>query len=164
MAQQELDAVTADARNLQKLQSSYADVVNIQNETTTIGTQLNTLLANDLRWATLFDTVRNTGSGSGIVVAGVNGQLIAGPAGATTTPALPSAGNAKAIGDLTVTGSAPNKTALAKYVDALGGLKVVANPYLSSATESQGRVQFSLKVDVTADALGGRFSKKPGGK
>jgi hypothetical protein len=158
-AQDELDGVTGDARVLQQRQSQFADVVNVQNETTTIGTQLTTLLADDLRWATLFDTLRSAGAGPGIVVVGVNGQLATDAAG-SVGPGLPSTGAAKKIGELTVTGTAPDKTSLAKYVDGLGSLKVVANPYLTSATEAEGRVQFSLQVDITTDALGGRFTKK----
>jgi hypothetical protein len=57
-------------------------------------------------------------------------------------------------------------------VDALAKVKVLTNPYLTSAAEVEKKVQFSLQIDITADALGGRFAPKttasatttPGGK
>lgn len=162
VAQSELQQVTDDARHLQQQQTGYADVVDVQKQTTTIGKQLSTLLANDLPWATLFSTVRQTGTNAGVTVEGVNGQLATGTAGADSGPALPNNASAKVIGRLTVTGTAPNKTALARYVDALDTLTVVANPYLNNAAEADGKVQFSLQVDMTTDALGGRFTKKAG--
>lgn len=165
--QQEADALSSEARLLQQQhQTRYADVVDVRNATNVINKQLAVLLANDLRWAALFDTLRSTGAPAGIVISGVNGELASttSEAGAAET-ALPSASGVRTIGTLVVTGDAPNKPALARYVDALAGLKVVANPYLSSAAESEGAVQFNLRVDITADALGGRFSSKPtGGK
>lgn len=165
-AADELAAVTADAQIVQQRQSRYADVVNVQNETTAIGRQLATLLARDLRWATLLRTLRDTGSEADVSVTGVTGSLNpAGQGNAAPQGRLPRAGGPTTVGALTVTGTAPDKPSLAKYVEALAKLKVVANPYLTSAAEADEKVQFSLQVDITADALGGRFTKtSTGGK
>jgi hypothetical protein len=171
-AEDGLAGVNSEARIVQQRQSRFADVVNVQNETTAIGKQLATLLARDLRWATLLRTLRETGSAAEVKVTGVNGSLNPSGPGGNTGQAntaqgkLPRAGGPTTIGALTVTGTAPDKSSLAKYVDALGDLKVVANPYLTSAAEADGEVQFNLQVDITADALGGRFTPKTttGGK
>jgi hypothetical protein len=163
IAQDDLDDVTSQAQQLQQAQVKYADVVNVQAERDTISAQLKTLLTNDLSWQTLLGKLRGTGTSSGISIGGMSGSLASGTA-VTEANKLPSTSATKVIGTLTVTGTAPDKDSLAKYVDALGGLKVVANPYLTSAAETDGLVQFSLQVDITAGALGGRFTAPTGGK
>ena len=157
-ARSDLDTVTSQAQMLQRSQSEYADVVNVQAERDTIAAQLKTLLADDLSWQALLGTVRSTGAASDIVVTGINGSVVSGTDASSATGKLPSSTTTKVIGTLTVTGTAPGKDSLAKYVDALGELKVVANPYLTSAAEAEKNVQFSLQVDITASALGGRFT------
>ena len=52
---------------------------------------------------------------------------------------------------------------MAAYVDALGRIPGLANPYLDSATDQGGRtVQFTLRVDLVKAALGSRFASKSG--
>jgi hypothetical protein len=157
-ARSDLDDVTAQAQSLQRSQSQYADVVNVQAERDTIAAQLKTLLGNDLSWRTLLGKLRSTGTSSNIVVTGMNGSLASSTETSAAASKLPSTTTSKVIGTLTVTGTAPDKDSLAKYVDALGDLEVVANPYLTSAAETEDTVQFSLQVDITASALGGRFT------
>ena len=54
---------------------------------------------------------------------------------------------------------APDKKAVAAYVDALGKQTVVANPYVTSvATAEGGGVTFSLRVDIASASLCGRFT------
>jgi hypothetical protein len=154
----ELTAVTDEAADLQRRQNDFAPVVNVQAETTTITKQLGTLLANDLPWATLTDTLRRTGSESGVTVGGMSGTLDDAEAGASGAVSLPSTSGTTTIGTVTVTGTAPDKPSVAKYVDALSGLTIVANPYLTSVAETDDDVQFSLTVDITANALCGRFT------
>jgi Tfp pilus assembly protein PilN len=159
-AQSDLEDVGSQAQTLQQKQSEYADVVNVQAERDTIAAQLKTLLANDLNWQSLLGTLRSTGAAASVTVQSVSGTLTADEAAATNK--LPSSTSTKVIGTLTVTGAAPDKDSLAKYVEALGRLKVIANPYLNSATETDGEVQFTLEADITASALGGRFSTARG--
>jgi hypothetical protein len=171
-ADDELAAVNSEAQIVQQRQSRFSDVVSVQDQTTAIGRQLSTLLAKDLRWAALLRTLRDTGADADVTVTGVNGSLNASGPGGAAIPGygaqgnLPRTGGSSTIGALAVTGTAPDKSSLAKYVDALGKLTVVANPYLNSAAETDGEVQFNLRVDITADALGGRFTTKTstGGK
>jgi len=165
-ATDELTAVSDDATALQRRQADFAPVVNVQAETTTITKQLSTLLANDLPWATLTDTLRDTGTTAGVTVSGMSGTLHDAQSGAAGAVSLPSTSGSATIGTVTVTGTAPDKPSVAKYVDSLSGMTLVANPYLTSVAETDGKVQFSLTVDVTAGALCGRFTTacKTGGK
>ena len=166
-ASDELAAVTDDAAALQRRQNDFAPVVNVQAETTTITKQLGTLLANDLPWATLTDTLRDTGTNAGVTVSGMSGALNDAEKGATGTVSLPSTSDSATIGTVTVTGNAPDKPSVARYVDSLSGMTIVANPYLTSVAEADSKVQFSLTVDITAGALCGRFTTtacKTGGK
>jgi hypothetical protein len=160
LAGADLADITGEATALQRGQNRYQDVVDVQNQTKTIAKQLNTLLADDLPWASLLTTVRDTGTSSGVAVQGVIGALNrttngAAPAASGT---LPTASGVTTIGTLTVTGTGPDKPSIAKYVDALGGLTTVANPYLTNATQNNGAVTFSITLDITAAARCGRFT------
>ncbi|GAA3347898.1 hypothetical protein GCM10020358_64410 [Amorphoplanes nipponensis] len=168
-AEHELDAATVTVSDLQREQRTYSKTVQVQNEIATLDGQLKTVMANDLDWSALLDTVRSTGTPSGIRVDGVNGQLNgADGGGAAVSNPLPATNGATTIGALTVTGTGPDKQAVAAYVDALAKLTVVANPYVTNvATDEKTGVTFSLTVDITQNALCGRFTvacKPAGGK
>lgn len=168
-ATDDLTTVTGQATDLQRSQSKYAEVVGVQNQTDTIAKQLGTLLATDLPWAKLLDTLRDTGTQAGVTVTGVNGSLnkTTGTNANSSTGTLPTAKGVTTIGTLIVTGSAPDKPSIARYVDALGDLDSIANPYLTNASEQNGTVTFSITVDISNKAECGRFTKKctnPGGK
>jgi hypothetical protein len=158
-ATDELATVTGEAASLQRDQTKYAPVVDVQTQTKAITRQLGTLLAKDLPWATLIDTLRDTGTDAGVTVAGMSGLLNAADAGTSGAVSLPSTSGASTIGTVTVTGTGPDKPSIAKYVESLSDLTMVANPYLTSVAENDnGDVQFSLTVDITAQALCGRFT------
>jgi hypothetical protein len=165
-ANDELATVSGEVTELQRRQTDYTPVVDVQAETTAITKQLGTLLADDLSWATLTDTLRDTGSAAGVTVTGMSGALNGTEAGAPGAVSLPGASGSRTVGTVTVTGSAPDKPTVAKYVDSLSGLTLVANPYLTSVAEADGKVQFTLTVDIASQALCGRFTTacKTGGK
>ena len=154
--------MTAERIALQRKQADFAEVVNVQSETGTITKQLGGLLANDLPWASLLDTLRDSGERSGVTVDGISGSLNDQAAGAGTgANTLPSTSGSATVGVLTITGSAPDKPTVAQYVDTLSTLSTVANPFVTSVAKgSEGDYTFSLTVDVTADALCGRFTTK----
>ena len=162
LANDELTSITTEATTLQRGQSRYTEVVDVQNQTNTIAKQLSTLLANDLPWATLLTTLRDTGNQSGVTVLGVIGTLNGGATGAQAAAAgtLPSTSRSSTIGTLTITGTGPDKPSIAGYVDALGGLPMLANPYLTNVSQATDDVTFSITVDITAKALCGRFTTK----
>jgi hypothetical protein len=171
-ADDDLRGIAIEAAALQRSQNNdYADVVQVQGDTTTIDKQLTTLMAHDLPWATLLETVTSTGTAAGVEVTGITASLTAagnnGAAAATTgATELPSTSGAATIGTVTVTGTAPDKTSVAKFVDRLAALATVANPFLTSATETKTGVDYSLQLDITNKALCGRFTTtcETGGK
>jgi hypothetical protein len=162
-ADKELALAAAEVSDLQRDQREFSETVRVQADTALLTQQLTAVMANDLDWAALLATLRSTGTPSRIEIAGVNGALsAAGAAGSTeTSNVLPSADAVTAIGSLTVTGEAPDKKAVAAYVDALGNQSVVANPFVTSVASTEGGgVTFSLRVDITPTALCGRFTVK----
>jgi Tfp pilus assembly protein PilN len=143
---------------LQREQAKHSQVVTVKNDTDAISGQLRTLLGSDLPWATLLDTLRTTGTAAGVKVEGVSGTLNSEADKASPT-GLPSSTDASTIGKITITGSAGDKPSVARYVDSLGALTTVANPYLTSVTQDkQNGVTFSLSIDITSEALCGRFT------
>jgi hypothetical protein len=168
-AGRDLDAASTAVTDLRRKQSTYSKTVQVQNEITALGGQLKVVMANDLDWSALLDTLRVAGAPSSIQVDGVNGRL-SGTDGADTAQSntLPGPSTVASIGSLTVTGSAPDKQAVAAYVDALAKEAVMANPYITTvATDDKSGVTFSLTVDITQTALCGRFTdpcKTAGGK
>lgn len=163
IARDELAAVNSEAQMVRQQQRRYDEVVNLQDDTKALDKQLSTLLAKDLRWAPLVETVYRKGKPFGIVVGDINGDVAMTAAGLDSSgSALPSNKTGKPVGKLTITGSARNKPLIAQYVDALDGLKGLANPYLTSASGKSGTFDFSVELDMTTDALGGRFTTKSG--
>ena len=172
-ADDDLAGYATEVATLQRSQNQdFAEVVSKQAESSALDKELQTLMANDLPWATLLDTLNTTATASGVTVNGVTGALTAaGNNGAATaantaTTSLPSTSGATTIGTLTVTGIGPDKTSIGKFVKNLGGLSTVANPYLTSAAQGDNGMQYSLQLDITSAALCGRFGTacKTGGK
>jgi hypothetical protein len=130
----------------------------VRDDTATLTRQLTAVMANDLDWDALLDALRSAGAPSKIVIDGVNGTLDAADE-PDSSNVLPSTDAAISIGSLLVTGAAPDKKAVAAYVDALGTEPVVTNPYVTNvASSDEGGVTFSLKADITPTALCGRFT------
>ena len=161
------DAVTNQVAELQRSEARYAGVVSVESQTQTIAKQLRTLLTNDMSWATLLTTLRETGTAASVTVTGINGGLTKTVSGTPDTVTLPTAKKVTVIGSLIVTGTAPDKPSIAKYIDALNKIGTLSSPYLTTAAENNGAYSFSISVDVTARARCGRFTKacaNPGGK
>lgn len=167
-ARDSYEAAVAEQAALTAQQKDYNEVVQTQAQSTAISARLKTLLADDLRWARLLTDLRGAAATAGITVTGVSGSLpnaeggaSAGGSGQTT---LPGASTANVVGTMTITGTGGSKDAVAKYIDELGRNDKFANPYLTSVTAEGRRVQFSAQLDITKQALGGRFTATTGGK
>ncbi|MEV4639243.1 hypothetical protein AB0J80_18000 [Actinoplanes sp. NPDC049548] len=162
-ADEELTAATGEVADLQHAQDKYASVVQLRNDTDLLKTQLKTTMANDLDWAEMLSMLRSTGEPMDIDVDGINGSVDNDKAGAKATSSsagtLPSTSESGTLGRAVVTGTAPDKEAVAAYVDALAKKTTIANPYVTDVTKSESRVTFSLNVDITRDALCGRFGE-----
>lgn len=80
--------------------------------------------------------------------------------GAAGDPAMGAKVSAWKTGSLTVTGSAPDELAAAAYVDALGTVVGLANPFLGDAVRQDGTLRFTIRIDIMSSALGGRYATK----
>ncbi len=171
-ARSDLSRAEDAAQRLVRQQSAYSQVVAIQAESKAIGTQLAALLANDLQWSQLLSSLQKAAP-AGVTLTGITSALesgtAAGTAGSTagaaggtagTTAQLPNLSGGKSIGTVTVTGSSTTKAGVAAYVDALAKVRGVANPLLTDATEQQGHVDFTVGLNITKSALGGRYTPK----
>ncbi len=166
-ARQSLSVAQSDVQRLTRQQQAFATVVAVQAESQAIRKQLAVLLANDLRWARLFSSLRKAAPAD-VRITAAYGSLASGATGAASgggaaVPQLPGASGEKLIGTFTVTGSGATKPAVAAYVDALETVPGLANPLLGDANEQDGAVQFTVQLDITNAALGGRYTPKSGG-
>lgn len=166
-AEDQLATATDSVSDLQRAQRGFSETVRVKADTTKLDEQLKSAMGNDLDWAALLNTLRSAGAPSDVTIKGVTGTMTKADAKAPTS-ALPGISTATSIGSLVITGSAPDKRAVAAYVDALAKQSILTNPFVTSvATAEGGGAEFSLKADITSVALCGRFTtpcKTSGGK
>lgn len=158
-AQDGLSSAQDSVRSLTKQQAGFTKLVTTQGQIKSLSGELTTLLANDLQWATLLNSLAGAAP-TGVTLTSVSGALNSAGAGGSAADAtqLPSAVAYTQIGTLQVVGNAPSKAAVAAYVDALGKVSGVASPLLSGANQDNGVVTFTIGMDITKTALGGRFA------
>ncbi|MFC7531336.1 hypothetical protein [Actinoplanes sp. GCM10030250] len=150
----------AVVQNQQKQDDEVQRMIKVKQGNTQLDKELNVLLAKDLSWADLLDLIRDTAVGTKVKVTEIIGGV-----------AVDNKGSAKAedtssIGTLQVSGTAGSKKEIAEYVDALGRLTYVSDPFVSNVTEENGIVEYTLTVTITDVGLCGRFttSCETGGK
>jgi hypothetical protein len=125
-----------------------------------ISEQLTTLMANDLRWSTLLDNLRSTGTSSNVTIGQITAAL-AGPTGGSSTATA----GTSTVATLTLQGSAKDKSTIAGFIKKLAVMPGIGNPYLTTATQASGEsgkaagYTFTISADVTSAALCGRFTK-----
>jgi len=159
VARDELTAAEDEAHSLLQQHKKYNDLTNAQTQSSAISAQLAGLLATDLRWSELVRTL-HAAAPAGVDVESVSSVLAE---GAGTTVADP-ASRAKdaprvTIGTITVSGIAASKSDVAAYLDALDKVARVANPLVADVMEQGRGVQFTVRLDITSDALGGRYTQ-----
>ena len=144
------------ARDDQKTDELTA-LVEYQKGGDTLNTELKTMLANDLSWTNLINLIRDRAAATGVNINEIDAALLPDD----SVEAL-----AGKIGTLTVSGTADNKRIVADYVNELGDLKDLVNPFVTSVTTVEEGVSYTLSVTITDQALCGRFSKNcpSGGK
>jgi Tfp pilus assembly protein PilN len=164
-ARDSLDAAQADVQRLTGQQADYADLVSAQGESRAISAQLNVLFADDLKWPQLLAEIRRAVP-TGVEVSGVvGGRAVATGAKPANHAELPRTSAMRVVGSLTITGTARNNAAAAAYLDALAKADGLASPLLSSVTAQDAGLLFTVQVDITEAAVGGRYtSDQPKGK
>ncbi|GAA2578163.1 hypothetical protein GCM10010399_04910 [Dactylosporangium fulvum] len=147
-AQQDLDSATDTTLSLTRQQNAYNEQVKTRARSRQITNQLKVVLAQDLSWSALLTSLQQAAP-KGVKITGVTGSLSADSG--TRSPG-------GAIGLITLTGTAPTKAAVASYVDTLGGVEGIANPFPTDATQEDDVVAFTVRMDITGAALGGRHT------
>jgi Tfp pilus assembly protein PilN len=156
VAQESLRYTEDDTQRVVRQQRDFADLVATRAETKAIETRLSGLLAADVQWSRLLFSIRLQAP-SGVSMTGVVGTIGDDTA---AVEAIQARTPGAVIGKLTVSGAGASRAAVATYVDRLGRIAGLGNPLLTNATETEGRVQFSVQLDLTTAALGGRHTSE----
>lgn len=146
------------ARAAQKTEELKA-LVEYQDGGTTLNAELSQALAKDVSWTNLISLVRDRAEDTEVEITEIGASLSGDTGGAETD-------TSGEIGSVTVSGTAENKRVVADYVNELGDLKDLVNPFVSSVTNTDTGVVFSITITITDEALCGRFTEKcpSGGK
>jgi type IV pilus assembly protein PilN len=153
-----------EASRTQGQQNRYADLVAAQAETKQISTALGTLLADDVRWATVLGNVRGAVPGGvtlGTVAATVNDATTA--RSGSGAVALPDHSGHRLVGRLTITGTAGKKPDVAAYADALAKINGVTGVIVLDTNATEHGMTFTIQTDLTDVVLGGRFTATTSG-
>lgn len=156
-ANSKLDDLQRQGVALQSQQGKYTPLVHAQSEITNTRTQLDQLMVGDLSWKDMLTTLRDKAP-AGVVLQTISGDVSDGTAGTSTTTAVLNQTGSASVGQLSITGTAPDKRTVAAYADALSRVKGVAAPLISSVQSSARPVTFTITADITSAALGGRYA------
>lgn len=163
VANSNLDDAQHQTVALQNQQSEFGPLVNTQNQSALIHRQLHNLMAADLPWTKLLATLRSQAP-AGVRVTGVTASVTVGVPAAGVNSVNPlntsvlNASGRLSVGQLSVTGAAGSKGAVATYVDRLATVPGLAAPLITNFAVSGGVSTFTVNVLITTDALGGRYA------
>lgn len=160
-ARNDLSAAQHKGDGLQSQVLEFTPLVRAQSQVQAIQAQLRLLMTGDLSWQSLLGTLRAKAP-HGVEITAVSGTVNAAAAGGTAS-SLNRSGS-PTVGQLTVTGSAPDKRTTAAYADALGTVKGLTAPLITSVTSANNAVTFTVSLLITSDALGGRYATPTGGR
>lgn len=140
----------------------FGPLLTAQSQAASIKPELTKLMAGDLQWKDLLATLRKSATG-GVRITSVTGTATLGAAATTTDPAAGGYGilnqsGKQQVGALTISGTAPDKNAVATFIDTLTKATGLAAAFPASVTVQGGKLTFSANVIITSDALGGRYS------
>lgn len=165
-ANSDLSSAQHQNRVLQVQQQQFGPLVAAQAKSAAIKTQLTKLMIGDVRWKDMLATLRQNAT-PGIQITSISasmssGALAAGSGGDAGLGVLNESGK-RPVGTLAITGTAPDKNAVAAYVDKLSQVTGLAAPFPASVTGDKGALIFTVNVIITSDALGGRYATNRGG-
>ncbi|HWG97788.1 MAG TPA: hypothetical protein VNV66_00310 [Pilimelia sp.] len=155
----------SDVAELRRQKTDYADLIAAQGGTAAITGQLEQLMTTDVRWARVLAEVRGVAP-AGVRVEALAVKLTSEEDRQSAEGGLPGVTAAKPIGQLTLNGVGPDRQAVARYLEALAGVRGLDNPYLGSATSQDDEVLFTMQITLTDAAVGGRYTpeKRTGGR
>ena len=143
---------------LQHEQAKYDNVVKTQAAIRAIQVELSQLMTSDLQWWQLLPTLR-AAAPPGVTLTSVSGTITATAAGSGGASQAPGLGSPQAAGTMTIIGAAPDQATIATFVDSLGSVHGVADPFVTGAqSQASGPFQFTVQIQLTSAALGGRYA------
>jgi hypothetical protein len=162
------DALTRAQDTTQSLmieQRKYNEVVQIQGTLSEVQTQIRQLMGNDVQFANLDAALRVTLL-PGMAISQLTAAINTGAAAGAVAPTSGSGANsgsvlntapARAIGTITLTGTAVHFSDVSGYIDRLGTVKGITSVYPISNAVTEGGVQFSLQITITDLSLSHRY-------
>jgi Tfp pilus assembly protein PilN len=155
----DLDNAQRQGTALQDQQNEFGPLVQAQGEITEIQTQLQRLMIGDLSWKTMLATLRAKAP-NGVSLTTVDGSVTAGAAAGAAAPdsAILNSSGKETVGELKITGTAPDKRTVAAYADQLSTVPGLVAPLILNVDATERSVTFSVSVLITSDALGGRYA------
>jgi hypothetical protein len=160
-SQSDLHNEQGRAGTLAKTMQTYQPLMAAQAKATGIVSTLSTIMAGDLQWQGLIGSLAKVAP-SGTQLTAFSASV--GPATTTTGIGVLNQTGEAAVGQLTLTGTATDKNAVAAFVDKLTTVPGIASPFVTSVTGAKGSLTFSISALITSKALGGRFTATTGGK
>lgn len=140
--------------------SELKTLVEYQEGGKLLNTELTAILADDLSWTNLINLIRDEAEDEDVTLTELSAGLAAN--GNSSAPT-----DSSEIGTLTVSGSAENKKIVADFVNRLGVLELVTNPFVTSVSQvDRTYYTFSITLTITDKARCGRFTEEcpSGGK
>ncbi|MDT4918686.1 MAG: hypothetical protein QOI15_3121 [Pseudonocardiales bacterium] len=142
---------------LQSQQAQFTPLVQAQTQIADTRSQLELLMVGDLSWKTMLTTLRDKAP-AGVAVESITGTVTPGSVGTVSESDVLNQTGSASIGQLSITGNAPDKRTVAAYADALSRIKGVTAPLISAVQASSRPVTFTITAVITTDALGGRYA------
>lgn len=154
-ADEELARAEAAGVAITQQQRQYSELTDTKAKLSEAKDRLGALMVNDSQWQRLLSDIRGAAPGDVAIIelsGTVNGDAAAGSTG------LPSQVTDKLVGSLTLNGTAGDKAKVAQFVDNLRNVTGLANPLPTGITTEDGSETFTIQMDITQAAIGGRFT------
>lgn len=156
-ANSNLGSAQHQSTSLQQAQKQFTPLVQAITDTANINGQLEKLMVGNLSWNQMLTTLRAKAP-SGVVIQEIQSVLTAGAAATGNTTPDPGVGvlnstGKQTVGQLTITGAAPDKRSIAAYADRLATVPGLTAPLVSSVQGTARALAFTVTVVITSDAL-----------
>lgn len=141
----------------QQEQGKYRELTDTKTRLNAAEAQLSKLMTTDTQWQKLLSDLRGAAPTDVEI-----GQLSAAISGSgTVQDGLPSETDEALVGTVTISGKAKSKDQIAEFVENVRRVTGLANPLPTDVSSQGGQESFSMRLDITQAALGGRFTPDP---
>ncbi|MFI5844244.1 PilN domain-containing protein [Catenuloplanes sp. NPDC051500] len=154
-ADEEKSRAEAQVVAAQQEQRQYSELTETKQKLSAVKEQLSTLMAEDSQWQKLLVDVRGAAPDK-VELTQISSSI--GAEAVVGGSRLPSQVTDQLMGTMTITGSSGDKDQVAAFVDNLRAVTGLANPLPTSITTTAGTESFTIQLDITQAALGGRFT------